>query len=92
MLNDLYNLKVYFSEFYIDLELLSIDFRLIEKVVREQRIINYRRIQYLSNEERVIVKVGELLILFNDVFGVVLCDVVRDGVVYNIRQNGIVFR
>lgn len=28
--NDLYNLKVYFSEFYIDLELLSIDFRLIE--------------------------------------------------------------
>lgn len=28
MLNDLYNLKVYFSEFYI--ELLSIDFRLIE--------------------------------------------------------------
>lgn len=60
--------------------------------VRVQRTTNHRRTQYSPNEERAIVKVGELLILSNDAPGAVPCDVVRDGAVYNTRQNGIVSR
>lgn len=63
-----------------------------QKVVREQRTTNQRRTQYSLNEERAIVKVGELLILSNDAPGAVPCDVVRDGAVYNTGQNGIVSR
>lgn len=90
MSNDLYNSKAYPSEFYTELP--SIDLRPTEKVVREQRTTNHRRTQYSPNEERAIVKVGELLILSNDAPGAVPCDVVRDGAVYNTRQNGIVSR
>lgn len=60
--------------------------------VRVQRTTNHRRTQYSPNEERAIVKVGELLILSNDAPGAVPCDVVKDGAVYNTRQNGIVSR
>lgn len=92
MSNDLYNSKAYPSEFYTDLELPSIDLRPTEKVVGEQRTTNHRRTQYSPNEERAIVKVGELLILSNDAPGAVPCDIVRDGAVYNTGQNGIVSR
>lgn len=60
--------------------------------VRVQRTTNHRRTQYSPNEERAIVKVGELLILSNDAPGAVPCDIVRDGAVYNTGQNGIVSR